>query len=316
MIQKNYIQYILALLLVSISSTIAFSLSAPSNFPVETIYSIEKGEGLNSVASSLKKGNYIRSEFAFKTVSVLCGGLRGVKAGGYDLSRRENSISLSCRFVGGDFRLVPIKITIPEGLNNREVAAIFSQNILNFDENLFLSLAKDSEGYLFPDTYLFFPNVTAETIIEEMKENFDRKILTVSSDLAKSGKNITDVIKLSSILELEARTTESRKMISGILWRRLSLGMPLQVDASFKYINGKTTADLSLADLKLDSPYNSYTNKGLPPTPISNPGLDSIKAAIMPTANPYLYFLTGTDGKMYYSATYEKHLQNKGLYLK
>jgi UPF0755 protein len=313
---KRYICYILAILLVLSSSTLAFGLSAPTDYPLSQTYTINRGEGLNSVARGLKNRGYIRSEITFKIVAVLCGGTKGVKAGDYAMNERENSISLSCRFIKGDFKLVPIKITIPEGLNNREIPAIFSDKFVNFDANKFLSLAKDKEGYLFPDTYLFFPNVTAEAIIKEMKENFDRKILTIENDIKKSGKIIDDIIKLASILELEARTTESRKMVSGILWRRLSLDMPLQVDASFKYINGKTTATLSIADLKLDSPYNSYTNKGLPPTPISNPGLDSIRTAIMPETSPYLYFLTGRDGKMYYASTYDKHLQNKSLYLK
>lgn len=303
-------------MLVLLSSVLAFGLSAPTDYPPSQIYSVNKGEGLNSVATGLKSRGYIRSEMIFKSAAVLCGGTKGVKAGDYAMNKRENSISLSCRFVKGDFELVPIKITIPEGLNNREISAIFLDKFLNFDSNKFLTLAKDKEGYLFPDTYLFFPNVTAEAIIKEMQENFDRKILTVESEIKKSGKNVDDIIKLASILELEARTTESRKMVSSILWRRLSLGMPLQVDASFKYINGKTTATLSVTDLKLDSPYNSYTNKGLPPNPISNPGLDSIRAAIAPQPNPYLYFLTGTDGKMYYASTYDKHLQNKSLYLK
>jgi UPF0755 protein len=313
---KRYICYILAILLVLSSSTFAFGLSAPTDYPLSQTYTVNRGEGLNSVARGLKNRGYIRSEVLFKAVAIFCGGTEGVKAGDYAMNERENSISLSCRFIKGDFKLVPIKITIPEGLNNREISAIFSDKFVNFDANKFLSLAKDKEGYLFPDTYLFFPNVTAEAIIKEMKENFDRKILTIENDIKKSGKIIDDIIKLASILELEARTTESRKMVSGILWRRLSLDMPLQVDASFKYINGKTTATLSIADLKLDSPYNSYTNKGLPPTPISNPGLDSIRAAIMPETSPYLYFLTGRDGKMYYASTYDKHLQNKSLYLK
>ena len=121
---------------------------------------------------------------------------------------------------------------------------------------------------------------------------------------------------MASIIEKEARTMETRQIIAGILWKRLELGMPLQVDVSFKYINGKTTKNLTLADLKIDSPYNSYLYKGLPPTPISNPGLDAIKAAISPTKTDYLYFLSDRKGLMHYAKTYQQHLQNKELYLR
>jgi UPF0755 protein len=109
---------------------------------------------------------------------------------------------------------------------------------------------------------------------------------------------------------------ESRQIVAGILWKRLSLEMPLQVDASFKYINGKNTSNLTLEDLKIDSAYNSYLYKGLPPTPICNPGLSSITATLTPIKTNYLYFLTDRRGEMHYAKTYSEHLQNKELYLK
>jgi UPF0755 protein len=120
---------------------------------------------------------------------------------------------------------------------------------------------------------------------------------------------------MASIIEKEARTMEARQIIAGILWKRISIGMPLQVDVSFKYINGKVTEDLTLADLKIDSPYNSYLYKGLPPTPIANPGLDSIKATIKPIKTDYLYFLSDKNGGMHYAKDYAEHLHNKELYL-
>jgi len=108
---------------------------------------------------------------------------------------------------------------------------------------------------------------------------------------------------------------ETRQIVAGILWERIALDMPLQVDVSFKYINGKVTKDLSLEDLKVDSLYNSYLYKGLPPTPISNPSLDSILATVTPIETDYLFFLTGRDGIMHYASTYATHLINKELFL-
>ena len=105
--------------------------------------------------------------------------------------------------------------------------------------------------------------------------------------------------------------SETRQIISDILWKRIETGMPLQVDVSFKYVNGKTTAQLTHADLAIDSPYNSYRYEGLPPTPIANPGLDSILAAITPKDTKYLFFLSDAHGTMHYAATFEEHKRIK-----
>lgn len=134
-------------------------------------------------------------------------------------------------------------------------------------------------------------------------------------EVEKSGRSLEDIIVMASILEGEAKTREDMEIVSGILWKRIEIGMPLQVDTSFVYILGKATEDLTLSDLEVKSPYNTYLYKGLPPGPISNPGLDSIRAAVNPTTTPYLYFLTGNDGKMYYARTFDEHVKNKQKYL-
>jgi UPF0755 protein len=120
---------------------------------------------------------------------------------------------------------------------------------------------------------------------------------------------------MASLVEEEARTLETRRTIAGILWKRLKLGMPLQVDAVFPYIIGKNTYELSIGDLALDSPYNTYKYAGLPPAPITNPGLDAMLAAVTPTDSPYLYYLSDRNGKMHYARTHDGHLANKAAYL-
>lgn len=120
---------------------------------------------------------------------------------------------------------------------------------------------------------------------------------------------------MASIIEGEA-DKDSKQAVSNILWKRIKLDMALQVDAPFVYSIGKGTFDLSNGDLKdKENPYNTYVNKGLPPTPISNPGLESLKAAATPAETPYLYFLTGHDGNMYYAETFEGHKKNRKLHL-
>lgn len=128
-------------------------------------------------------------------------------------------------------------------------------------------------------------------------------------------RKISDVIIMASILEGEA-LPKDRQVVAGILWKRLSIGMPLQVDATFRYINGKGTYDLTADDLKIDSPYNTYIHKGLPPGPISNPGIDAISASLNPIPTKYLYYLTEKDGTIHYAKTFTEHIANKNKYLK
>ena len=160
------------------------------------------------------------------------------------------------------------------------------------------------EGYLFPDTYLFLPGAETEQIIGTMRDNFKKK----AGDIAQ------DIVIMASLIEKEVPASDDRRIVSGILWKRLEIGMPLQVDAVFPYITGKR--EVLLDDLKINSPYNTYLYKGLPPGPIANPGLDAIEAARNPKETPYLYYISGKDGKTHFAKTYEEHLKNKEKYLR
>lgn len=286
----------------------------PSNFNSEEFFTIDEGETVSQIASSLKAENYIRSETLFKVlVAGIYGADKSAVAGEYNFDKPITTFEVAQRIIAGDFDLTPIKVTIPEGLNKFELSVLLDKKLPNFDQNEFIALAE--EGYMFPDTYFFVPNITPEKVIETMRENFDAKIATLEEGIANSGRSKEDVIKMASIIETEARKFETRQIISDILWRRLDTGMPLQVDVTFKYVNGKTTFDLTLDDLDIDSPYNSYKYKGLPPTPIANPGLDSILAAISPKDTKYLFFLSDHHGNMHYAVTFDEHKKNKALYL-
>ena len=137
----------------------------------------------------------------------------------------------------------------------------------------------------------------------------------VSADIAASGHSFSDIIIMASLIEREARRSEDRRMVAGVLWNRIKKGMPLQVDAVFGYIYGRTTYSPSFDDLKIDSPYNTYKYAGLPAGPICNPGLDAIEAALHPAETKYLYYLTGRDGLMRYATTYALHKANIAKYL-
>lgn len=152
--------------------------------------------------------------------------------------------------------------------------------------------------------------------MEIMKLNFDNKIIELKEQIENSKYSLNEIITLASIIEEEAIKEEDRKIVSGILQTRLKIGMALQVDATFAYINGKNTYALTHDDLRKDSPYNLYTNVGLPPTPISNPGIESIKAVLEPINTDYLYFLSDLNGNVYYAKNFDEHQANREKYLR
>jgi UPF0755 protein len=154
--------------------------------------------------------------------------------------------------------------------------------------------------------------VRAVEIVERMRENFDARV----TGLALGGRSLSDTVTMASLLEKEARSDEHRRLVAGVLYNRLVKNMPLQVDAVFGYIFNRDTYSPSPTDLKVDSPYNTYTHRGLPPGPINNPGIAALTAAANPTETNYLYYLTGKDGTMYYATTYEGHKLNLQNYLK
>ena len=170
---------------------------------------------------------------------------------------------MAARITRGEYGLDPIRITFPEGVTVAEIADILDGKLPSFDKWTFVKLSQGKEGYLFPDTYFFLPNVEPGEIIREMSENFDRKMLAVSDSIAQSGKTAEEIIIMASIIEREAITFKDKEIISGILWKRIEIGMRLQVDAPFVYAINKGSFELTRADLKTDSPYNTYTREGV-----------------------------------------------------
>jgi UPF0755 protein len=287
----------------------------PGNFPLGQVVTIDPGQSLQSITDTLYKNHIISSPLVFRSISILLGGETKMIAGDYLLPVRQGPLAMAYRFIQGRFGLNISKITIPEGWNISQIGDYLEENLVDFDKEEFLSLAKGKEGYLFPDTYFVFGSAKPDHIIDMMQANFGHKIKTIEQQIFDSGYSEEEIIIMASIVEEEAMTQETRKVVAGILWKRLGMGMPLQVDSTFSYVNGKNTYELTLDDLKIDSKYNTYVYKGLPPGPISNPGLAAIEATLHPTETKYLYFLTGKDGKMHYAATFEQHKVNKAKYL-
>jgi UPF0755 protein len=280
------------------------------------VFKVVKGETAKEVSVNLKKEKIIKSSMLFDVFFKLLYSNKNVKAGDYLFNHPQNLFTILSRVVNGESGIVPIEIVLPEGTSSKEMAEIFFSKLHLFNKKEFIKLSAPLEGELFPDTYLFSFDAQPADIVQKMHENFTSKIDPLRADIKKTGRTEKQIINMASIIEEEGREYTSKRMISGILWKRLDIGMPLQVDAVFRYVNGKHSFTLSSEDLKEDSPYNTYTRKGLPPTPITNPGLTSIKAAIYPRKSNYLYYLTGKDGEMYYAVTHDEHVLNKEKYLK
>lgn len=290
-------------------------LTPPPGFPHRTLVRVEPGAALSDVSRMLSERGLIRSKKMFLGLAILMGGERGVIAGAYLFTEPANMLAIARRLTSGDYGDAVVRVTIPEGFSSREIALLFSQKLESFDTERFRVLAGDREGYLFPDTYFLSLTAGPEDVLAVMEANFERRISSLNEEIRRFGRSRAEIITMASIIELEAPAADDRRIISGILWERLRIGMPLQVDAAFVYINGKGSRELTVDDLALDSPYNTYRYRGLPKGPIGNPGLDAIEAALRPTKTPYLYYLSDSKGTMHYARTFEEHKRNRERYL-
>lgn len=288
----------------------------PADFPSGSIVSIARGSSAPLVAEQFATARLIKHPSLLLLALRATGASARVQAGAYLFMQPENLFAIAYRISTGMYGLPPVRITFPEGTSVRQAAALVAEALPAVQAADFLKEARAYEGYLFPDTYLFPPSADAASVIALLRANFDTKIATLSADIAASGRSISDIVTLASLIEKEARTTESRRMVAGILLNRLKLGMPLQVDAVFGYINGRDTYSPSFADLTIDSPYNTYTHKGLPPGPICNPGMDALQAVLHSAKSGYLYYLTGKDDRMHYATTFAEHQANRQKYLR
>jgi UPF0755 protein len=282
------------------------------------IFVIQKGESLKSIIDNLYRQNLIRNRLAFYLLIKKLGFEKKIQAGDFRLSPSMDAETIAKTLTKGT---LDIWVTIIEGLRKEEIAQIINQNF-SIPESEFLKYAK--EGYLFPDTYLIPKEATAEAIVKILVNNFYRRF---NDDLRQKAKDKSlteeEVVTIASLVEKEAKYEEDRTKVASIILKRLKNDWPLQVDATVQYALGyqpqeKTwwKKNLTKEDLNIDSPYNTYKNKGLPPTPICNPGLASIKAVIFADVNtPYWYYLSDKTGRMHYAKTLEEHNENIKKYL-
>lgn len=297
----------------------------------ETGFVLAEGESAGTVADHLVTLGAIQNKYIFLAHLKKIGKLNALQVGSYTLYPEDTVTTIADRLIAGKITRKDKKVTFPEGWTTLEMSERLTEN--GFDGEGFLKLVNEPkpewnekysalashpkdrsiEGYLFPDTYYFLPNATAEDIVTKMLANFDAKVgATVQKDGAAKGGSFFNTLIIASLVEEEGDNAEDRKMMADVFWKRLAAGQPFQSDVTVNYASGIHKQKLYLNDINIDSPYNTYKNAGLMPTPITNPGLESILAAVYPTANPYYYFITDPKTKKaHFSETFQGHVDNR-----
>jgi len=304
--------------LVTITAVFFYLNSPPPEAGSNTVFIVDPGATVLDISNQLKENNLIRSKMFFYLLVKLAGKERDMKAGEYSFERGIKNTDILRTIVEG--RVVTVKFTIPEGYNCREIAEKLSALGI-VDRERFIQACKDKEildkykipfdsveGFLFPDTYIVAKNLNEKKIVEVMVKNFFRNVKKIDLDM-NDPERFKKVIIIASLVEKEAKLDEERALIAAVFYNRLEKGKRLESCATIQYILGKPKERLLISDLRVKSPYNTYLNNGLPPGPISNPGLKSLMAAANPANVDYLFFVSKRDGSHYFSRTYSEHLK-------
>ncbi|MBI3337354.1 MAG: endolytic transglycosylase MltG [Candidatus Staskawiczbacteria bacterium] len=308
---------------------IYFPLKSDSDQIIEFL--AQKGEGDEEIAARLEEQGIIKNNYFFNVYAIISGNDSKLQAGRYSLSPKMTIPEIIKKMASGD--VIKQKITILDGWDIKDIEKYFADEKISKPEDFKEALNKDYsgefdflkekpkdigiEGYFFPDTYNVSLEAKAEDIIKLVLSNFNKKLNAgLREQIISQNKKVFEVITMASIIEKEVRTTDDKKIVADILWKRLEVGMPLQVDATINYITDKNHSGVAIKDTQIDSPYNTYKYRGLPRGPISNPGMDSILAAIYPTESKYWYYLSSSDGKTIFSKTFAEHSAAIVKYLK
>ncbi len=275
------------------------------------LFVIPPKSSVREISNSLKREDLINDPVVFFLLVKKLGLDGKIQAGDFRLSQSMNAYDIATTLTHGT---LDIWITVPEGKRAGEIADILKEKIPSFDEPWKNTLFQN-EGYLFPDTYLVPKDASIELIVSQMKANFEEKFAQLDTSNTRLSKQ--DIVTIASLIEREAKFANDRPLVASVIVNRLQLGMPLQIDATIQYALGYQKDEkmwwkknLTNDDLKLNSLYNTYLHQGLPPTPISNPGLEVLKAVVNPAKTNYLYYISDKNGKNHYAKTLEEHNEN------
>lgn len=311
---------LLLFILISISFYLFYSegsLPVNKNSRISKIFVIKQGEPLDTIVNNLTNEGLIRNKVVFYLIVKKLGIERKIQAGDFKISENMSASEVATNLTHGT---TDTSITLIEGMRKEEMAEIISK-VLDIPEIEIIRTTK--EGYIFPDTYMVPKNSTFDVIYSIIKNN-DKFIKSLKSVKNRSQLTEKEVLILASLVEREARQPATREKIAGIILKRYLADWPLDLDATLQYALGYQPLEktwwknnLTDEDKKIDSPYNTYKNKGLPPEPICNPSLSSIEAVLnADPKTPYWYYLTDNNGVMHYAVTLEEHEANVQKYLR
>lgn len=304
----------------------------PSNTPLPLAVEIPLGSKTVEIATAFSRAKVLGSPFLFLVAVRLRGADGRLLAGEYAFPKGQSPLGLVRALETGRYRSNEVTVTVPEGFTRQQIAArLAGAGVVGQAEFLAATETPSAEiaaavsglpsgatleGYLFPDTYRFLKRGEPEVVVRKFLNNFTAKRVKLPAASGSAvGHTFNDAVILASIVEREVKTDADRRLAVDIFWRRIALGIPLQSDATVNYVTGKGTVQPTLEDTAVNSPYNTYLHPGLPPGPIGNPGLASLRAALNPTPNDFLYFLTPPDGSTVFAKTFKEHQANKTKYL-
>jgi len=296
--KKKTVYTILGTVLIVLFFVYLFLLRAPGTNPTTSAFVIEEDQNLGTISSNLYEQGYIRSPFLFRAVVSFLGYDKHIQLGGYTFPASASLSTIIRKMVYEKPDKPLVSVTIPEGSTTYEIATLIQKQIPLFSKDIFGEEVtnNNADGKLFPSTYFFLPSTTEARAVTLLTETFEKKYSEAFVDEVIPSELSTqeEVIILASILEGEAKTKEDMQIVAGILLKRLAIGMALQVDVA----------------------QETYQRRGLPYEPINNPGLTALDAVFTHVATPYLYYITGDDGMMYYAKTFEEHKRNIAKYLR
>ncbi|HEX7519022.1 MAG TPA: endolytic transglycosylase MltG [Candidatus Deferrimicrobium sp.] len=279
---------------------------------------VPKGSRLPEVVGILREGGILPHPLAFRALVLLTFSGRRLHYGEYAFPTPPSAFEAWRRLVRGD--VIKYEVTVPPGANLYDIAKLLEAEKLVTAEAFLATAAspdvlrrleipgESAEGYLFPDSYIFVKPVAPEEILEFMVRQFRRKVPPDAEKQAReAGLSLHQVVTIASIIEKETGVEGEKPLVSAVIRKRLALGMPLQLDPTVIYGVKRFDGTVTRKDLRTAGPYNTYLNLGLPPGPISNPGLAALAAALNPSKTEYLYFVSRNDGSHTFSRTLPEH---------
>ena len=324
--RRYFISLLLTLGVITVMLVSLFGQAVNGNDTSKVEFLIPPGQSIDQIADALSQAKLIRSRAVFKLTVFRLNIAKKIQAGYFFLSPSQDTAEIAQSLTKASTKQA--WVTIPEGLRREEIANLVIDKLVEsktkhrFDPDEFISLTAKLEGHLFPDTYALGENVTTKDVIEKMTNRFEE----VVANIGIAPEKINQIVILASLVEREAGEDSERPMVAGIMTKRIAGKWPLQIDATVQYALSNSRCriricdwwpkSLTPADLRIASPYNTYTNLGLPPGSIGNPGRTSLEAAAKPKESKYWFYIHDLEGLIHYAETVEEHNKNVCSYLK